>query len=74
LTLDAILTELKTERDRLNQAIAAPEGTTSARNERKKVQITKKPSRRRMSAAARKRLSQAKRKSWAERKKKAKAA
>jgi hypothetical protein len=74
LILDKILTELKGERDRLNRAIAALEGTTAARGTRKKAQNTEKPSRRRMSAAARKRLSEAKRKWWAERRKKAKGA
>ncbi len=47
---------------RLNQAIAALEGTTAAGHRRKKAQNTEKPSRRRMSAAARKRLSEAQRK------------
>ncbi len=74
MTLDTILTELKAERERLNQAIAALEGTTAARHGRKTAQSTKKPSRRRLSASARKRLSEAKRKWWAERKKKAKRA
>ena len=74
LTLDTILTELKAERDRLNQAIAVLEGTTAARHRRKKARNTEKPRRRRMSAAARKHLSEAKRKWWAERKKKAKGA
>ncbi len=74
LTLDTILTELKAERDRLNQAIAALEGATAAGHRRKKAQITERPRRRRMGAAARKRLSEAKRKWWADRKKKAKSA
>ncbi|HEV2492544.1 MAG TPA: hypothetical protein VG204_05670 [Terriglobia bacterium] len=74
MTLDTILTELKAERDRLNQAIAALEGTTVARRGRKKAQKTEKRSRRPMSAAARKRLSEAKRKWWKERKKDAKGA
>jgi septal ring factor EnvC (AmiA/AmiB activator) len=72
LTLDTILTELKAERDRLNQAIAALEGTTATVRGRKKAHNIEKPRRRRMSAAARKRLSEAKRKWWAERKKKTK--
>ena len=62
------------ERDRLNQAIGALEGTTAPRHGRKKVRNTEKSTRRRMSAAVRKRLSEAKRKWWAERKKKAKGA
>ena len=74
LTLDTILTELKAERDRLNQAINVLEGTTAAGRGRKKARNTEKPKRRRMSAATRKRLSEAKRKWWAERKKKAKGA
>ena len=72
MTLDTILTELKAERDRLNQAIAALEGTTAAGRGRKKAQNTGRPKRRRMGAATRKRLSEAKRKWWAERKKRAK--
>ncbi len=72
MTLDTILTELKAERDRLSQAIATLEGITAAGLGRKKAQSTKKPSPRRMSAAARNRLSEAKRNWWAERKKKAK--
>ena len=60
--------------DRLDQAIAALEGTTATGHGRKKAQSTKKPSRQRLSAAARKRLSEAKRRWWAERKKKAKGA
>ncbi len=74
MTLDRILTELKAERDRLNQAIAVLEGTTAARHRRNKARNTEKPRRRRMSAAPRKRLSEAKRAWWAERNKKAKGA
>jgi len=74
LILDKILIELKAERDRLTQAIAALEGPTATKRRRTKGQTTGKRSRRRMSAAARKRLSEAKRKWWAERKKKAKGA
>ncbi len=74
MTLDTVLTELKAERDRLNQAIAALEGTTGAGLGRRRAQSTEKSGRPRMNAAARKRLSKAKRKWWAERKKKAKGA
>ena len=74
VTLDTILTELKAERNRLNQAIAALEGTTAVGHGRKKAQSTEKRSRRRMSAATHKRLGEAKRKWWAERKKTAKSA
>ncbi len=74
LTLDKILTELKAERDRLNQAITALEGTTNVSHRRKKARNTEKPRRRRMGAAARKRISEAKRRWWAERKKQAKSA
>jgi len=74
LLLEKILTELKTQRDRLTQAIAALEGATATKRRRTKRQTTGKRSRRRMSAATRKRLSEAKRKWWAERKKKAKGA
>ena len=72
MTLDTILTELKAERGRLNQAIAALGGTAPAGYGRKRTQNTEKPSRRRMSAAARKRIGEAKRRWWAEHKKKAK--
>ena len=51
LTLDMILTELKAERDRLNQAIAALEGTTTAGHRRKEGQTTAKPRRQWMRAA-----------------------
>jgi len=74
LLLEKILTELKTQRDRLTQAIAALEGATATKRRRTKRQTTGKRNRRRMSAATRKRLSEAKRKWWAERKKKAKGA
>ena len=74
MLLEKILTELKTQRDRLTQAIAALEGATATKRRRTKRQTTGKRSRRRMSAATRKRLSEAKRKWWAERNKKAKGA
>ena len=74
MTLDKILTELRAERDRLAQAIAALEGATATRRRRMKGRTTGKRSRRGMSLARRKRLSEAKRKWWAERKKKVKGA
>jgi hypothetical protein len=75
LTLDTILTELKSERDRLNGAIAALEGTSAARPAGRKSSRKAAPRKRKgMSADARRRISDAKRKWWAERKKKAKGA
>jgi hypothetical protein len=68
VTLNTILAELKTERDRLQRAIAALEGTTPRRGRPKKAQIATVRRRRRMSAAARRRIGEAKRKWWAQRK------
>ena len=70
MTLEAILDQLKSERDRLDRAIAALQGTAvDPRGRRRKAQQGRKRGRRRMSAAARKRISEFKRKWWAERKK-----
>ncbi|MBZ5629162.1 MAG: hypothetical protein LAO06_09895 [Acidobacteriia bacterium] len=62
-----ILSELHSQRDRLNQAIAAleaiePAGKTASRKVRS---TTTAPKKRRMSAAARKRLSDLMKKRWA---------
>lgn len=70
MRLDTILAELKAERDRLQRAVAALEGTAPRRGRPKKTQIPTVRRRRRMSAEARRRISEAKRKWWAERKKK----
>jgi hypothetical protein len=73
LTLETILTELKSERDRMNRAIAALEGTSAAGPAGSKSPRKAAPrKRKRMSAEARGRISDAKRKWWAERKKKSK--
>jgi hypothetical protein len=73
LSLDTILTELKSERDRVTRAIAALESLPAPFSVgRRKVSRGRKRGRRRMSAAARKRIGQAKRKWWAERKKRVK--
>ena len=68
MTLDAILTELRAERDRLNRAIVALEGVNSASPTAKR----RKRGRPKMSAEARKQISEAKKKWWADRKKKSK--
>jgi hypothetical protein len=70
LNLDSILSELKSQRKRIDHAIAALEDTAAAAS--KEVARTVKRTRRRtrrMSAEARKRISEAKRKWWAKRKK-----
>ncbi len=76
MDLRQILTGLRRERDRLDQAIAALESLNFAgrRIRRRGRPITTKQAapakpRRRMSAAARRRIGQAKRQWWAERKK-----
>ena len=65
MNLDKILSALRQERDRLDQAIAALEGSAGKRTGRRHHGIT---------AAGRKRLSQMMKKRWAERRKRAKAA
>ncbi len=72
MNLDSIAAELKKELDRVNRAIAALVGGTSARTGKRTARSTRaaRP-RRRMSAAARKKLSILMKKRWAERKKKA---
>lgn len=66
MNLADILFQLRAERDRLTEAIAALEGGRAQRVPRRK--------RRRMSAAARKRISDAQKARWAKQKKQAKAA
>ena len=68
--LDAVLTQLKEERNRLNQAITALEGVTSNGSPRK----ANRGGSRVMSAAARKRIAAAQRKRWAAFRKQQKAA
>ena len=70
MSLDTILAELKSERDRLSQAIAALEGVTRGAGARRTAAPAKRGGRRRgrMSAEGRKRLSEAKKAWWAKRK------
>jgi hypothetical protein len=69
----AIVSELKRERDRLNRAIAALEGTDGARtvSERRGAPtLVKAKKGRHITAEGRKRLSEMMRKRWAERRRK----
>jgi hypothetical protein len=71
----AILSELKRERDRLNRAIAALEGTDGARIGSKRsasptLVIRKAKKGRHLTAEGRKRLSEMMKKRWAERRRK----
>jgi len=75
MDIQSILGDLKSERDRIERAIAALEGLGSGRRRGRPVgskNVVKRP-RRHMSAAARKRISEMMKLRWAERKKKAKA-
>jgi len=65
LHLDTILTELKAERDRINRAIAALEGTAAPANPTPAPVKGMKRGRRKISAEARNKLSQAKKAWWA---------
>jgi hypothetical protein len=68
-----IISELESERDRLEQAISALRGSMSGR--RGLVAVGKgRRGRRRLSAAAKRRISEMMKKRWAERKRAAKAA
>jgi len=69
MNIQQILTDLKSERDRLDAAIQALEGGKIARGPGRPVGSGKK--RRTMSPAARKRISEMMKIRWAERKKKA---
>ena len=74
MDIQAIVKELKRERDRLNAAIAALEGTDSRPAPRKSLPTTKVAApptkkRRRLTPEGRKRLSDLMKKRWAERKK-----
>jgi hypothetical protein len=71
--LVAIVSELKKERDRLNRAIAALEGTDGARNSFKKPAaptLVKAKKGRHLTAEGRKKLSEMMKKRWAERRRK----
>lgn len=68
-----IISELESERDRLEQAIAALRGSMSGRRGLTSVG-TGRRGRRRLSAAAKRRISEMMKKRWAERKRAAKAA
>jgi hypothetical protein len=71
MNLDTIISELKAERDRINQAIAALEGVGNRRRSTSRTTLPlaqQRKRRGRMSAAARKRMSEQMKKRWAERK------
>lgn len=70
MSLDTILAELKSERDRVHQAIIALEGVLGGvRTGRAAVPVTRRNrGRRKMTAAVRERLSQAKKAWWAKKK------
>ena len=70
MSLDTILAELKAERDRLNQAIAALEGVTRPARPNAAAAPPKRRERGRakMSAKTRQRLSEAKKEWWAKKK------
>ena len=75
MDIPAIVSELKRERDRLNRAIAALEGTDVARTGPKKsavptLVIQKAKKSRHLTAEGRKRLSEMMKKRWAERRRK----
>jgi hypothetical protein len=79
MDIQNILSDLKRERDRLNSAIAALEGSGPRRRGRpagsgaaSKASAGGKRRRRHMSAAARKRISEMMKQRWAERKRKGK--
>jgi hypothetical protein len=77
LTLDIskILNELRRERDRINDAIAALEKVTTKSNGRRGPRRhAGRPRRRRLTPEGRKRLSDMMKKRWAERKRRAKVA
>ena len=70
MDLKNVIADLRKERDRIDQAIAAIEGISGGRT----GAGPGRRGRRRLSAAARKRISEGMRARWAERKKKARAA
>ncbi|HYN14394.1 MAG TPA: hypothetical protein VES66_01225 [Terriglobales bacterium] len=76
MDINRILAELKTERDRIDQAIAAIGniGSSRARRGRPPGKSTRKRRKHKLTPEGRKRLSDMMKKRWAERRKKAKAA
>ena len=60
MNIEAIVRELKAERDRLDGAIAALDGRANGRGS-----MTARPARRQMSAAARRRISEGMKRRWA---------
>jgi hypothetical protein len=78
MDIQNIVAQLKGERERLDAAIAALEGSGPRRRGRPagsgaaSSSTSSKPPRRHMSAAARKRISEMMKRRWAERKRKAK--
>jgi len=73
LNIDQIVTQLKSERDRLDRAIAALEGTVAGRGKPASSGATaarrRRAGPRQISAAARRRMSQMMKQRWAARKK-----
>jgi hypothetical protein len=72
MDLQRIVSQLKSERARIDRAIAALQGTRIAVASRKKagpVRTARASSKRRMSAEARKRISEGMKKRWADRRK-----
>ena len=79
MDIQSVLTQLETERDRVNHAIAALEilgGISPARRRGRppKNPVVSMPKKRTMSAAARKKISDMMKKRWAERRRKNRAA
>ena len=74
MDLRAIVSELKRERDRLNRAIAALEGTdvvrTGSARSAAPTLVSRRAKKGRLTAEGRKRLSEMMKKRWAERRKK----
>jgi hypothetical protein len=75
MDITQILEQLKSERDHLNDAIAALEGVKTAAGPRKRAAAKGRgQGRRRMSAEARRRISEAQKKRWARQRKTSKSA
>jgi hypothetical protein len=74
MNIDTILAELKKERERLDNAIAALEGVGASRGTKSSVNAARgisanKPKRHGLTVEGRRRLSEAMKKRWAERRK-----
>jgi len=70
MDISQILEQLKSERDRLNEAIAALEGVKTPAGSRKRAAAKGRGrARRRMSAEARRRISEAQKRRWARQRK-----